>query len=219
MAGLFSILLSITMVIGPIVGYIDQQSSAGFNIITCAILLFAKLGKRFEVTLLLQSIAIILAMLVLLEIVIRYKHDSSFAVLYNELHHSFSSLEEEEEEEWLIGQEEERQSNSISKSCWRMPFWNWDHYLDYINCLLVFTTLIALLYLLLRRYSTFIEILGFLSLGIESTLPLPQCISNFKRKSTSGFSLLVLLTWVNTSSIYKHYHVLFKLFFFLLLFS
>ncbi|KAI9469728.1 MAG: hypothetical protein EXX96DRAFT_587224 [Benjaminiella poitrasii] len=140
----------------------------------------------------------ILTMLLLLEIVVRYKHDSSFAVLYSELRSSFSSLDEDH---WPT-QEEQRQQQQLgaeNRSIWRrcrLPFWNWDHYLDYINCLLAFTTIVALLYLFLRHSTTFIEILGYLSLGIESTLPLPQCISNFKRKSTSGFSLLVLLSWV-----------------------
>lgn len=143
-------------------------------------------------TLLFQSIAMIITMLILLEIVIRYKHDSSYAVLYSELRSSFSSNSIEED---LIAEE-----NGIiqrRKSWWKMPFWSWDHYLDYINCLLGFTTIIAFLYLILRESPAFIETLGALSLGIESTLPLPQCISNFKNKSTTGFSLLVLGSWVS----------------------
>jgi hypothetical protein len=150
-----------------------------------------RIGKRFDMTLLFQSIAMIIAMLILLEIVIRYKHDSSFAVLYSELRSSFSSHSIEED---LIAEE-----NGIMqrrRPFYKMPFWGWDHYLDYINCLLAFTTLIAFLYLILRQYPAFIETLGALSLGIESTLPLPQCISNFKNKSTAGFSLIVLGSWV-----------------------
>lgn len=153
-----------------------------------------RIGKRFELTLLFQSIAMIITMLILLEIVVRYQHDQSFAVLYSELRSSFSSNSIEEDlraEENGLG----LQRHSLKRS-WRMPFWSWDHYLDYINCLLAFTTIIAFLYLMLRQHSAFIEILGALSLGIESTLPLPQCISNFKQRSTSGFSLLVLASWV-----------------------
>ncbi|KAI9356931.1 PQ loop repeat-domain-containing protein [Pilaira anomala] len=156
MPGFAQTALSVTMVIGPVVGYIDQyflikrkQSSVGFNAMTCAILLFA-----------------------------------------NDLRSSFSSSSIEEE---LIAEE-----NGVirgTKPWWRQRFWSWDHYLDYINCLLGFTTFIAFLYMLLRQYPAFIETLGALSLGIESTLPLPQCISNYKNKSTSGFSLIVLGSW------------------------
>ncbi|CAO3648267.1 unnamed protein product [Mucor hiemalis] len=198
------IVLSTAMVIGPVIGYIDQyflvmrkKSSVGFNPMTCAILLFANIlriffwiGKRFEVTLLIQSIVMIIAMLILLEIVVRHKHDSSYAVLYSELRNSFSSSSIEEEL-----RAEENGVLHRRKSWWKTPFWTWDHYLDYINCLLGFTTIIAFCYLMLRQYPAFIETLGVLSLGVESTLPLPQCISNFKNRSTSGFSLLVLGSW------------------------
>lgn len=131
----------------------------------------------------------IFAMLILLQVVVGYKHDANFSVLYSELRNSFSSNSIEAE---LAAEE----NGLTRRSWWKMPFWTWDHYLDYINCLLGFTTLIAFLYMLLRQYSAFIETLGALSLGIESMLPLPQCISNFKNKSTKGFSLIVLGSWV-----------------------
>lgn len=146
-------------------------------------------------TLLLQSIAMIIAMLILLEVVVRYKHDSNFAVLYSELRSSFSSNSMEDD---LLAEEnglDIGQRHSFKRSC-RMPFWSWDHYLDYINCLFIFTTIMSIFYIALRKYPVFIEILGGLSLGIESTLPLPQCISNFNNRSTSGFSILVLGSWV-----------------------
>ncbi|KAG2232046.1 hypothetical protein INT48_009394 [Thamnidium elegans] len=135
-------------------------------------------------------IAMLIAMLILLQVVIQYKPKENHSVLYSDLRNSFSSNSIEEE---LIAEE-----NGVErgrKPWWRKRFWSWDHYLDYINCLLGFTTLIAFLYMLLRQYPAFIETLGALSLGIESTLPLPQCISNFKSKSTSGFSLIVLGSW------------------------
>lgn len=150
-----------------------------------------RIGKRFDLTLLFQSIAMITAMLILLQVVIKYKPKDDYSVLYSDLRSSFSSSSIEEE---LIAEE-----NGVirgTKPWWRQRFWCWDHYLDYINCLLGFTTFIAFLYMLLRQYPAFIETLGALSLGIESTLPLPQCISNYKNKSTSGFSLIVLGSWV-----------------------
>ena len=143
----------------------------------------------------------VIAMLILLEIVIQYKHDQSYAVLYSDLRRaSFSSGSIIEED--LRAEEEgfdlERR-HSLRRS-WRMPFWGWDHYLDYVNCLLAFTTLVAFSYLMFRNQPAYIEILGILSLGIESTLPLPQCISNFKRRSTTGFSPFVLASWVRRMS-------------------
>ncbi|KAL0088452.1 hypothetical protein J3Q64DRAFT_1725665 [Phycomyces blakesleeanus] len=198
-----SFLLSSAMVLGPVVGYVDQyaiirktQSSAGFNSATCAILLFANIlriffwvGKRFDTTLLVQSIVMILAQLILLQVVVEYQH-SSPSTLYGDVRSSFSSSSLLDED-----LQAEAEGYESRRPWYRLRFWHWDHYLDYVNCLLAFTTIIALLYFFLRSYPAFIEVLGALSLGIESTLPMPQCISSFRRKSTSGFSKLVLASW------------------------
>ncbi|CAO3610300.1 unnamed protein product [Cunninghamella blakesleeana] len=234
------ILLSISMIFGPIVGYIDQyriivkkKSSAGFNSKTCAILLFANIlriffwiGKRFDTTLLIQSIVMIITQLILLHIVLKYRHDPSPTTLYSNLdpittssNSSLSSLLDEQLEAEMNGididQYNQHHRHSFLRKCYglRHPhrflknFWSWDHYLDFINCLLLFTTIIALFYLFLRNSSIFIEGLGMFSLAIEASLPLPQFISNFKRKSMAGFSLLVLASWFLGDS--------FKLFYFI----
>ena len=133
----------------------------------------------------------ITAQLVLLEIVIRYKpivkYEQQQQPLlddeqpYHQYNHEFIS--------------KNNQNSSVKATFKRI--WAWDHYLDYINFLLGFTTTIAVAYQLFGYHAWFIETLGVLSLGIESTLPLPQCVSNFKRRSTVGFSAIVMATWVN----------------------
>ncbi|KAJ8660612.1 hypothetical protein O0I10_003660 [Lichtheimia ornata] len=177
-------LLSAAMAIGPALGYIDQyfiikrqQSSSGFNPVTCAILLFSNIvriffwfGKRFDTTLLIQSAVMIITQSILLETVVRHR------------------TPEKHESEPLKDQEQRRLR-------WYDTFWQWPHYLDYVNCLLGFTTVVGVAYVLLGKLPWFVEALGIISLGIESTLPLPQCISNFKTRSTAGFSLIVLATW------------------------
>ena len=40
------------------------------------------------------------------------------------------------------------------------------------------------------------DILGFIALGLESTLPIPQLISNYKQKSLYGFRMSTLIGWV-----------------------
>ncbi|KAI7886433.1 hypothetical protein K492DRAFT_68465 [Lichtheimia hyalospora FSU 10163] len=202
--------LSVAMVLGPIVGYIDQyfiirrkQSSAGFNSMTCAVLLIANIlrvffwfGKRFDTTLFAQSIVMILAQLVLLEIVVRYRHHPSPLMLYSNLDDQSSVDYDDEEDEELVGGGTSTQRSMIPLPRFIRSCWAWNHYIDYVNFLLGFTTFVAVLYLLLSRFPTFVEVLGFVSVGIESTLPVPQCISNFRRRSTAGFSFLVLGSWV-----------------------
>ncbi|KAL0093818.1 hypothetical protein F4703DRAFT_1831779 [Phycomyces blakesleeanus] len=220
MADLAQIGLSIVMVLGPVIGYVDQyfiikrkKSSAGFNSLTCGILLFAKIGKRFDTTLLVQSLVMIAAQLILLEIVVRYNQPSHQATRYDSISStpttSTSSISsanysnDNNEDDASTSQE----NPAVGFNFLPQTFWAWNHYLSYINCILCFTTVVGVLFILLSRYSSFVETIGVISLGIESTLPLPQCISNWKRRSTFGFSLLVIGTWVLGDS--------FKVFYFL----
>ncbi|CAO3612808.1 unnamed protein product [Cunninghamella blakesleeana] len=200
--------LSFFMVIAPVFGYIDQyriiyqsKTSQGFNVKVCGILLIANIlrifywiGERFDKTLLLQSIVMIFSQLFLLEIVIRYRPITEGNILYDD-RSSISSLSIEADHPWVRAWHK------------RKLFWNWPDMMDYLNFLLAFTTCCALLFMFLYRIPYFIEILGIISLGIESTLPIPQCISNFKNRSVEGFSLLVLLSWFIGDSFKVFYYI------------
>lgn len=142
-------------------------------------------------TLLFQSIAMLTAMLVLLEIVIRYKpKNQPFTPLIRP-----ESIDSSHSTTAAVVQH-------VDLKWYQRTFWDWDNYLDYINCLLVFTSIVGVLYIFLHQYDVFIEGLGFLSLGLESTLPLPQLLTNFKHRNTDGFSLLILASWVS-----RVYHI------------
>ncbi|KAI8067875.1 hypothetical protein BC940DRAFT_300661 [Gongronella butleri] len=195
----FSILLSLGMVVGPVLGYIDQyriikqtKTSEGFNSKACAILLFANilriffwLGRRFDTTLLLQSIVMIVTQLFLLEVVVRYRP----APTLMDDDDSSSSLAESVS---ILSEAAHPWQNAWQR---RSEFWNWPSYLDYFNFLLAFTTVVSLLYVFMHQWASFVEIIGIVSLSVESTLPIPQCLSHFRHRSTQGFSRLVLATW------------------------
>jgi solute carrier family 66, member 2 len=53
-----------------------------------------------------------------------------------------------------------------------------------------------LLQFLIGHLQIYVEILGFLALAIEATLPIPQFISHYRRKSVAGFRLSVLVAWL-----------------------
>ncbi|EST08183.1 hypothetical protein PSEUBRA_002270 [Kalmanozyma brasiliensis GHG001] len=89
-----------------------------------------------------------------------------------------------------------------------LNFWQWSDYNSYLVFLLLLILLLTLLYLLLSWSSTFISILGYLALGLESTLPIPQLISNYRRKSLAGFRSSVLVGWLGGDSFKLLYFVL-----------
>ncbi|KAI0691237.1 hypothetical protein BC835DRAFT_1407307 [Cytidiella melzeri] len=76
-----------------------------------------------------------------------------------------------------------------------LSFWQWSTYTQYIEFLAGFILCQAILFLIFGRSKLFVSILGFVALGLESTLPIPQLISNYKQKSLYGFRMSTLCGW------------------------
>ncbi|KAI5123545.1 hypothetical protein M0805_006704 [Coniferiporia weirii] len=74
-------------------------------------------------------------------------------------------------------------------------FWQWQTFSQHIEFLAGMILVQAILFLIFGRMEIFITILGFVALGLESTLPIPQFISNYKQKSLYGFRASTLLGW------------------------
>ncbi|KAF8159759.1 hypothetical protein B0H34DRAFT_674064 [Crassisporium funariophilum] len=107
--------------------------------------------NHFEIALLIQSILMILAQLALLYICILYRPRIS--------------------------------PETLNSSKRPLSFWQWPTYTQYIEFLAglmyiqPFNLLCqAILFLIFGRSETFVGILGFVALGLESTLPIPQLI-------------------------------------------
>lgn len=45
-------------------------------------------------------------------------------------------------------------------------------------------------------YPTYWSLLGFIGLGVEATLPLPQLLANYRSKSSRGFRVSLLASWI-----------------------
>ncbi|KAL1747918.1 hypothetical protein HDZ31DRAFT_80073 [Schizophyllum fasciatum] len=76
-----------------------------------------------------------------------------------------------------------------------ISFWQWPIYTQYIEFLAGFILVQTILFLILSGYDTYVALLGFVALGLESTLPIPQLITNYKQRSLYGFRMSTLLGW------------------------
>ncbi|KAK4696008.1 hypothetical protein P7C70_g8449, partial [Phenoliferia sp. Uapishka_3] len=65
--------------------------------------------------------------------------------------------------------------------------WAWRGFGSYVEFVALFILLQCSLYLVLHSFDWYITGLGFVALGLEATLPIPQALVNFERKSTAGF--------------------------------
>ncbi|XP_065676792.1 solute carrier family 66 member 2 [Hydra vulgaris] len=168
------------MMFGGVVPYIPQyydiyttSNTDGFSTYVCFALLAANIlrilywfGHPFELPLFLQSVIMIIAMLVMLELCVRIRRGNEFTAKRRK----FSDFE------WTY-------------------FWNWTHFADYMQFLMVFSLLGSILTFTLSNIPVYMETLGFISVFTEAMLGLPQFYRNYKNRSIVGMSLKMVAMW------------------------
>ncbi|KAG8994606.1 hypothetical protein FRB94_012655 [Tulasnella sp. JGI-2019a] len=75
-------------------------------------------------------------------------------------------------------------------------FWQWTYYAPYLEFLAALILVLTIAVLIFGRMEWFVWGLGFVALGLESTLPLPQLYSNYNNKTLYGFETITLMGWV-----------------------
>ncbi|XP_041651251.1 solute carrier family 66 member 2 [Cheilinus undulatus] len=178
---LLSWLASCLMVFGGALPYVPQyqeiqrsNNSEGFSTRVCLVLLIANIlriffwiGKQFELTLLLQSVVMILAMFAMLHLCCMVQNTNRVSTKQ----HRLSDLD-------------------------FRYFWKWSAFEDYLLFCFGFTVLCAVVTLLLLDSAVFVETLGSLAVMFEAMLGLPQLLQNFQNHSTKGMSVKMVLLWM-----------------------
>ncbi|XP_058501452.1 solute carrier family 66 member 2 [Solea solea] len=178
---LLSWLASCVMVFGGVLPYVPQyqeitrsSNSEGFSTRVCLVLLIANIlriffwiGKQFELTLLLQSVVMILTMFAMLHLCCAVQNTNRVSTKQ----HRLADL-------------------NIHY------FWKWTAFEDYLLFCFGFTVLCAVVTLLLLDSPVFVETLGSLAVMFEAMLGLPQLLQNFHNRSTKGMSVKMVLLWM-----------------------
>jgi len=175
-------LASVGMAVAPPLVYVDQavsivrkRDSTGFSRDVCAILLIANITRCFFW--LGERFELVLLLQSIFMIL------AQLALLYICILYRPSGSPE-----------------SLGVSSRPMSFWQWRNYGQYIEFLAALILCELILFLIFSWWKPFITILGFAALGLESTLPIPQMISNYKQRSLYGFRLSALIGWVGGDS-------------------
>ncbi|KAH9935861.1 uncharacterized protein BXZ73DRAFT_89360 [Epithele typhae] len=177
MAGWLSIVASVGMAVGPPLVYADQaysivkkQDSTGFSRDVCAILLLANITRCFFWLGSRFEMALLVQSLLMIL--------AQLVLLYI-----------------CIRFRPKLSPENLGVSIRPLSFWQWSNYTQYLEFLVAFVLCQAILFLILGRSSTYVSALGFVALGLESTLPIPQLISNYKQRSLYGFRMSTLVGW------------------------
>ncbi|KAL4657083.1 PQ-loop repeat-containing protein 1-like [Arapaima gigas] len=177
---LLSWMASSLMVLGGVVPYVPQyleiqhsNNTEGFSTRVCLVLLIANIlriffwiGKQFELTLLLQSLVMILTMLAMLHLCCTVQNTNRVATKQ----HHFTDLD-------------------------LRYFWSWSRFEDYLFFCFIFTVLCAFVTFLFLDSLLFVEALGSLAVLSEAMLGVPQLLQNFQNRSTRGMSVKMVLLW------------------------
>lgn len=75
-------------------------------------------------------------------------------------------------------------------------FWQWRNRRPYWTFLAYYTAALAILQLLIGPNETYVQIQGFVALGVEAILPIPQILENHRLRSSKGFRVSVLANWL-----------------------
>ncbi|KAF2140201.1 uncharacterized protein K452DRAFT_230986 [Aplosporella prunicola CBS 121167] len=169
----------------PVTSYADQiysihknRSSGGFSLDIPLIMLLASIlkifywfGAHFALSLLTQAILMIIMQCLLLHVALTHRPPSA-------AHHT---------------------PFAPAPAPRPYNFWQWRPHRTYWVFLAYFTGGLFVLHILISPTSSFpayTNMLGYLGLAIEATLPLPQIMTNQRSRSTKGFRPSVLLNWL-----------------------
>ena len=210
---MLSTILSGVFIVGPILGYIPQYDqmrntgvTEGFSTLVCFILIISNMlrisfwfMKGFKMALLWQSVVMLMAQLLLLEVIVRKRRNHIV-------------LRSEDEEITLNNNNSDTNTNTSQDNCSdrnvpidveNVPlvedkykimftfhdFWNWRNFSQYMTFILSATAAVVLITLgniKMIRSSIITEAIGTMALFIEATLAMPQVYANWCNKSSDG---------------------------------
>ena len=222
-AVLIIFLIDFLMVIGPSIGYflqaqkfIKTKSSKGFSKSICLILYLANIlriffwiGKPFRVTLLLQSILIIISQMILIHLWVKYhekrevKQVKNLSNLDNSKTEIFNSTNEKKDYiEYLIDWSD---TVNISK------FWNWKNEFEYYKFMFLIILFLLLVSGLIGIHNQFLSnLFGTVSVIFEALTCAPQMITNFQSKNTKNISALMVVLWFIGDTAKMIYNIIYK---------
>ncbi|XP_071224172.1 solute carrier family 66 member 2-like isoform X1 [Salvelinus alpinus] len=201
------------MVFGGVVPYIPQyrdirqtQKAEGFSTYVCLVLLVANIlrilfrfGRYFETPLLWQSIVMIATMLIMLNLCTNVR----VATELQTKKRSFTVLSVV-----TVTKEEVKVPKKLFLDFDWSHFWSWSRFVDYMQCVVAFTLLVAYITYLLLDSSLFVETLGFLAVFAEAMLGTPQLYCNYQNKSTEGMSIKMVMMWTSGDTFKTGYFLL-----------
>ena len=212
--GFIIFLIDILVITGPSIGYFLQslkfkqtKSSKGFSKSLCLIMYIAQIlriifwiGKPFKITLLYQSILIIIFQVYLIYLWVKY-HDTKSDKNANEIN-DIKVNDKKDIIEYFIDWSDTISPNKI---------WNWSNSIEYFKFMFL-----IILFLLLTcgaigiHNKILVNIIGTISVIAEASTLVPQIIVSCKKKDASNLSMSMVALWFLGDSCKFVYNIIYK---------
>ena len=212
--GFIIFLIDILVITGPSIGYFLQslkfkqtKSSKGFSKSLCLIMYIAQIlriifwiGKPFKITLLYQSILIIIFQVYLIYLWVKF-HDTNTDKNANEIN-DIKVNDQKEIIEYFIDWSDTISPNKI---------WNWSNSIEYFKFMFL-----IILFLLLTcgaigiHNKILVNIIGTISVIAEASTLVPQIIVSCKKKDASNLSMSMVALWFLGDSCKFVYNIIYK---------
>lgn len=225
--------IDIAMVTGPSMAYVFQilkfhktKSSQGFSKFVCLLLFLGNilriyfwLGKHFKITLLYQSIGIVVSQVALIHFYMKYQDNkkSYLPEIKRTNNNSLLKLEKRNNINLIknyiaayFSKTFKPRFFSLSKIFNAKLFWNWQEELEYYKFMILVIIILSILFVFFHKVNIFLQIIGSFSAGFESLVSFPQVYQNFKIKVTKNISFMMTLFWFLGDSFRLFYNINYK---------
>ena len=212
--GFIILLIDIFMVTGPSLGYFLQslkfkktKSSKGFSKSICLIIyvsqilrVFFWIGKPFKITLLYQSILIIIFQVYLIFLWIKY-HDTEPKKAKNQLN-DLKYRDNKDIIEYIIDWSDTISPNKI---------WNWSNVIEYYKFMFLIILILLLICGVVGIHNVIlVNIIGTISVITEASTLIPQIIVSCKTKNASNLSMSMVALWFFGDTCKLIYNIIYK---------
>ena len=211
------LVIDIFIVVGPSIGYFLQslrfkktKSSKGFSKSICLIIYFSQIlrvffwiGKPFKITLLYQSILIILFQIYLIHLWIKYHKTSEPVKITNQNQiNQFNIYDKKDFIEYLIDWSDTISPNKI---------WNWTNQIEYYKFMFLIVIILLLISGVIGIHNVVLtNVYGTISVTSEASTLIPQIIVSCRTKNASNLSGSMVFLWFIGDSCKFVYNIKYK---------
>ena len=213
--------VDLAMIISPLITYCFQiykfnktKSSKGFSKFLCFLLfmgnilrIFFWFGTHFKITLLYQSIGVVIFQIILIHLCVKYQDDPTESSLLP----TMKTINVNQQENNITSEKTLLYYLLHWKNTFNLKeIWKWRAEIEYYKFMSFIVFIIFSLCLILINNKIFIHSLGILSAIFESLCCVPQVIENYKTKNSKNVSFSMVFCWFLGDSFRLYYNIKYK---------